>query len=165
LKRDQFDLFQIEFSFAILLILSIAVKDWAKPPLDHVDPYHLGIRFVGFLTAIFLRRFIFRGRSARPCSKTDNRICCQRLFAKTPVCSSDCAENFAADSDLPTQRCRSIIFCWRFDGIFVNAADRICYFGSAPEGVLCLEETSTTIFIEQNFVSASTWFPRVLLFH
>jgi hypothetical protein len=27
-----------------------AVKDWAKTPLDHVDPYHLGIRFVGFLT-------------------------------------------------------------------------------------------------------------------
>jgi hypothetical protein len=21
-----------------------AVKDWAKTPLDHVDPYHLGIR-------------------------------------------------------------------------------------------------------------------------
>jgi hypothetical protein len=32
----------------------IAVKDWAKPPLDHVDPYHLGIRFVGFLTAKFI---------------------------------------------------------------------------------------------------------------
>jgi hypothetical protein len=40
LKRDQFDLFQIEFSFAILLFLSIAVKDWAKPPSDHIDPYH-----------------------------------------------------------------------------------------------------------------------------
>jgi hypothetical protein len=40
LKRDQFDLFQIKFSFAILLILSITVKDWAKPPLDHVDPHH-----------------------------------------------------------------------------------------------------------------------------
>jgi hypothetical protein len=40
LKRDQFDLFQIEFSFAILLILSIAVKDWAKPSLNHVDPHH-----------------------------------------------------------------------------------------------------------------------------
>jgi hypothetical protein len=37
----------------------IAVKDWAKPPSDHVDPYHLGIRFVGFLTAIFLPRFIY----------------------------------------------------------------------------------------------------------
>jgi hypothetical protein len=58
LKRDQFDLFQIEFSFAILLILSIAVKDWAKPPLDHVDPYHLGIRFVGFIMVNFLLRFI-----------------------------------------------------------------------------------------------------------
>jgi hypothetical protein len=34
------------------------MKDWAKPPLDHVDPYHLGIRFVGFLTAIFLPQFI-----------------------------------------------------------------------------------------------------------
>jgi hypothetical protein len=33
------------------LSLLIAVKDWAKNPLDHVDPYHLGIRFVGFLTA------------------------------------------------------------------------------------------------------------------
>jgi hypothetical protein len=32
----------------------IAVKDWAKPPSDHVDPYHLGIRFVGFLTAEFV---------------------------------------------------------------------------------------------------------------
>jgi hypothetical protein len=32
----------------------IAVKDWAKPSLDHVDPYHLGIRFVGFLTAKFI---------------------------------------------------------------------------------------------------------------
>jgi hypothetical protein len=32
----------------------IAVKDWAKPPLDHVDPYHLGIRFVGFITAKFV---------------------------------------------------------------------------------------------------------------
>jgi hypothetical protein len=34
------------------------VKDWAKPLLDHVDPYHLGIRFVGFLTAIFLLRLM-----------------------------------------------------------------------------------------------------------
>jgi hypothetical protein len=25
----------------------IAVKDWAKPPSDHVDPYHLGIRLLG----------------------------------------------------------------------------------------------------------------------
>jgi hypothetical protein len=59
LKRDQFDLFQIEFSFAILLILSIAVKDWAKPPLDHVDLYHLGIRFVGFLTMKFIVKINF----------------------------------------------------------------------------------------------------------
>jgi hypothetical protein len=35
-----------------LLLCLIAVKDWAKPPSDHVDPYHLGIRFVGFLTAV-----------------------------------------------------------------------------------------------------------------
>jgi hypothetical protein len=34
----------------------IAVKDWAKPPSDHVDPYHLGIRFVGFITANLLLR-------------------------------------------------------------------------------------------------------------
>jgi hypothetical protein len=54
LKRDQFDLFQIEFSFAILLFLSIAMKDWAKHHLDHADPYHLGIRFVGFITAEFV---------------------------------------------------------------------------------------------------------------
>jgi hypothetical protein len=54
LKRDQFDLFQIEFSSAILLLCLIAVKDWAKPLSDHVDPYHLGIRFVGFLTAKFV---------------------------------------------------------------------------------------------------------------
>jgi hypothetical protein len=58
LKRDQFDLFQIEFSFAILLILSIIMKDWAKPPLDHVDLYHLGIRFVGFIMVNLLLRFI-----------------------------------------------------------------------------------------------------------
>jgi hypothetical protein len=30
------------------------VKDWDKPPLDHVDPYHLGIRFIWFLTAEFV---------------------------------------------------------------------------------------------------------------
>jgi hypothetical protein len=43
----------------------IAVKDWAKPPSDHIDPYHLGIRFVGFITAeffveidLFLLRFL-----------------------------------------------------------------------------------------------------------
>ena len=33
-------------------VFVIAVKDWAKTLSDHVDPYHLGIRFVGFLTAI-----------------------------------------------------------------------------------------------------------------
>jgi hypothetical protein len=27
--------------------------------LNHVDPYHLDIRFVGFLTVIFLPRFIY----------------------------------------------------------------------------------------------------------
>jgi hypothetical protein len=32
----------------------IAMKDWAKPPSDHVDLYHLGIRFVGFITAEFV---------------------------------------------------------------------------------------------------------------
>jgi hypothetical protein len=32
----------------------IAVKDWAKPPLVHVDPYHLGIRFVGFIMVKFV---------------------------------------------------------------------------------------------------------------
>jgi hypothetical protein len=35
------------------------VKDWAKPPLDHVDPYHLDIRFVGFITAIFFVKIDF----------------------------------------------------------------------------------------------------------
>jgi hypothetical protein len=54
LKRDQFDLFQIEFSCCYLAVRLIAVKDWAKTPSDHVDPYHLGIRFVGFLTAKFV---------------------------------------------------------------------------------------------------------------
>jgi hypothetical protein len=44
----------MEISFAIFLILSIAVKDWAKPPLDHVDPYYLGIRFVSFLMVKFV---------------------------------------------------------------------------------------------------------------
>jgi hypothetical protein len=37
-----------------LLLCLIAVKDWAKPPSDHADPYHLGIRFVGFITAEFV---------------------------------------------------------------------------------------------------------------
>jgi hypothetical protein len=37
-----------------LVVCLIAVKDWAKPPSDHVDPYHLGIRFVGFITAEFV---------------------------------------------------------------------------------------------------------------
>jgi hypothetical protein len=36
----------------------IAVKDWAKPPSDHVDPYHLGIRFVGFLTAVLAEIYL-----------------------------------------------------------------------------------------------------------
>jgi hypothetical protein len=35
------------------------VKDWAKPPSDHVDPYYLGIRFVGFITANLLLRFLY----------------------------------------------------------------------------------------------------------
>jgi hypothetical protein len=26
----------------------------ALTPLDHIDPYHLGIRFIGFLTAKFV---------------------------------------------------------------------------------------------------------------
>jgi hypothetical protein len=43
LKRDQFDLFQIEFSCCYLAVRLIAVKDWAKPPSDHVDPYHYPI--------------------------------------------------------------------------------------------------------------------------
>jgi hypothetical protein len=38
----------------------IAVKDWAKPPLDHVDPYHLGIRFVGFLTAVLAEIYLLK---------------------------------------------------------------------------------------------------------
>jgi hypothetical protein len=37
-----------------------------------------------------------------------------------------------------THWCRSVIFGWRFDRIFVYAADRICCFGSTPEGVLLL---------------------------
>jgi hypothetical protein len=39
-----------------LLLCLITVKDWAKPLSDHVDPYHLGIRFVGFLTANLVLR-------------------------------------------------------------------------------------------------------------
>jgi hypothetical protein len=35
------------------------VKDWAKPPSDHVDLYHLGIRFVGFITTNLLLRFLY----------------------------------------------------------------------------------------------------------
>jgi hypothetical protein len=42
-----------------LLLCLIAVKDWAKPPLGHVDPYHLGIRFVGFITANLLLSFLY----------------------------------------------------------------------------------------------------------
>jgi hypothetical protein len=35
-----FDLSQIQFSCCYLAVHLIAVKDWAKPPSDHVDPYH-----------------------------------------------------------------------------------------------------------------------------
>jgi hypothetical protein len=38
----------------------IAVKDWAKPPSDHVDPYHLGIRFVGFLMAVLAEIYLLK---------------------------------------------------------------------------------------------------------
>jgi hypothetical protein len=68
----------------MLLILSITVKEWAKPPLDHVDPYHLGIRFVGFLTAVLAEIYLL------------NLICCEDFAArgslpKHPFCSRDCA--------------------------------------------------------------------------
>ena len=54
-NRRGFVLIYLGFSlFVILLLFLIAVKDWAKTLLDHVDPYHLGIRFVGFLTAKFV---------------------------------------------------------------------------------------------------------------
>lgn len=56
------------------------MKDWAKTPLDHVDPYHLGIRFVGFLTAILLLIY----------------ICCS-------------AEEFAAGGAKPRHRCRAVV--------------------------------------------------------
>jgi hypothetical protein len=36
------------------------VKDWAKPPSDHVDPYHLGIRFVGSLTAVLAEIYLLK---------------------------------------------------------------------------------------------------------
>jgi hypothetical protein len=36
----------------------IDVKDWANPPSDHVDPYHLGIRFVEFLTAVLAEIYL-----------------------------------------------------------------------------------------------------------
>jgi hypothetical protein len=42
----------------ILLVRLIAVKHWDKTLLDDVDPYHLGIRFVGFLTVILLLIYI-----------------------------------------------------------------------------------------------------------
>jgi hypothetical protein len=38
----------------------IIVKDWAKPPSDHVDPYHLGIRFVGFLTVVLVEIYLLK---------------------------------------------------------------------------------------------------------
>jgi hypothetical protein len=45
-----------------------------KTPLDHVDPYHLCIRFVIFLMAIFLLRFICRGYwCASFCSNIEDR--------------------------------------------------------------------------------------------
>jgi hypothetical protein len=43
-----------------LAVCLIAVKDWAKPPSDHADPYHLGIRFVGFLTAVLAEIFLLK---------------------------------------------------------------------------------------------------------
>jgi hypothetical protein len=49
LKRDQFDLFQIEFSFVSCCLFDRRER-LGQTPSDHVDPYHLGIRFVGFLT-------------------------------------------------------------------------------------------------------------------
>jgi hypothetical protein len=43
-----------------LAVCLIAVKDWAKAPSDHVDPYHLGIRFVGFLTAVLAEIYLLK---------------------------------------------------------------------------------------------------------
>jgi hypothetical protein len=51
-----FDLIYLKFNS--LVVRLIAVKDWAKTPLNHVDLYHLGMRFIGFLTVNVLLRFI-----------------------------------------------------------------------------------------------------------
>jgi hypothetical protein len=84
LKRAQFDLFQIKFSYCYLAVRLIAMKDWAKPPLDHADPYHLGIRFVGFLTAVLAEIYLL------------NLICCEDFavggrLPKHRFCSRHCA--------------------------------------------------------------------------
>jgi hypothetical protein len=84
LKRDQFDLFQIEFSCCYLAVRLIAVKDWAKTPSDHVDPYHLGIRFVGFFMAVLAEIYLL------------NLICCEDFAAggylsKHRFCLRHCA--------------------------------------------------------------------------
>jgi hypothetical protein len=68
----------------ILLFRLIAVKDWAKPPSDHVNPYHLGIRFVGFLTAVLAEIYLL------------NLICCEDFAAggrlpKHQFCLRHCA--------------------------------------------------------------------------
>jgi hypothetical protein len=63
------------------------MKDWAKPPSDHADPYHLGIRFVGFLMAKFIVNInitaeiylLFRRRVLLPeaiCHDTESIVRC-----------------------------------------------------------------------------------------
>ena len=63
----------------MLLFVLIAVKDWAKTLLDHVDPYHLGIRAVGFITAISFRELSVEFVDLL------KKYCCRRRQAKTPV--------------------------------------------------------------------------------
>jgi hypothetical protein len=56
IARNLREISLIYFRLSSLLYLAvclIAVKDWAKPPSDHVDPYHLGIR-ARFITAEFV---------------------------------------------------------------------------------------------------------------
>ena len=67
----------------ITVVLGSPWKIGPKNPLDHVDPYHLGIRFVGFLTASsFYDCWVFVAGCASPTHRWSivfrSAICCRR---------------------------------------------------------------------------------------
>jgi hypothetical protein len=70
------------------------MKGWAKLPLDHVDLYHLGIRFVGFLTVIFLLVFVQRLKDRRVpsvksrfgCTACVDRSATDRIYPGSLAC-------------------------------------------------------------------------------